>query len=101
GLAVVLVQTGFPFRVAGTAIPRHNPDMALVVERHVVQARPLFRAHADQDFRDPRLRVHTQDAAEAQRGNPEFAIVPLHPVATAALAVDAERYLTVAHFVGA
>ena len=100
GLAVILVQAGFPLGVAGAVVAGHDPDVALVVERHVVKARPLLRAHADQDFGNPRLRIDTQDAAQAQRGNPELAVVPLHAMATTAAAVDAERNLTVADELG-
>ena len=100
GLAVILVQAGFPLGVAGAVVAGHDPDISLVVERHVVKARPLLRAHADQDFGNPRLRIDTQDAAQAQGGNPELAVVPLHTMAATAPAVDAERNLTVADLLG-
>ena len=76
-------------------------DIAVVVERHVVETRLLLRAHADQDFGNPRRRIDAQDAAEPQRGNPELAVVPLHAMAAATLAVDTERNLAMADLRGA
>src|SRR6185295_2918311 len=64
-LAVVLVQTGLPLGVAGAVIPGHDPDIVLVVERQVVEARLLLRADADQGFGNPRRWIDTQDAAQS------------------------------------
>src|SRR5260221_1278903 len=96
GLPVIFVQAGFPVGVAGAVVAGHHPDIALVVERHVVEARLLLGARADQDLGHPRRWIDTQDAAQTQRGNPKLAVVPLHAMATTAAAVDAERNLTVA-----
>src|SRR5688572_23153646 len=64
-LSVVFVQAGVPLRVAGAVGAGHDPDIALVVEGHVVEPGPLLRTHADQDFGNPRRRIDPQDAAQA------------------------------------
>src|SRR5688572_12847529 len=93
GLAVVLEQGWFPLGIRRAVVSGHDPDIAFVVEIDVVQAGPLLRAYANQDLWNPCLRVHTQEAAETQRGNPELALVPLHAVSTATFAIDAQRNL--------
>src|SRR5262245_1888561 len=99
-LTVVLVQARLAVSVAGAVIAGHDPDISVVVERRVVESRFLLRAHADQDFGHPRRRIDAQDAAQAQRRNPEFAVVPLHTVAATTITVDAERNLAVADLLG-
>src|SRR5688572_32591895 len=93
GLAVVLEQGWFPLGIRRAVVAGDDPDIAFVVEIDVMQARPLRRAHADQNFWNPGLWIHTQEAAETQRGNPELALVPLHAVSAATSAIDAQRNL--------
>src|SRR5262245_14358160 len=99
-LAVVLVEASSSFGVLGAVVAGHDPDVSLVVERHVVKSRPLFRAHADQSFGNPGLWIDAEDATNAQRGNPQFAVVPLHSVGPAALAIDAQWNLPMAELLG-
>ena len=57
GLAVVLVQTRFPFSVTGAVVAGDHPDISFVVERHIMQPGLLLRAHADQNFGNPRCGI--------------------------------------------
>src|SRR5436190_22889050 len=93
GLPIIFIEPGFAFPVTGAVVAGDDPDVLLIVETDVVETRLLFRARADQDFRNPRLRIDAQNAAQSQRGNPQLAVVPFDAVAAAAAAVDAQRNL--------
>src|SRR3954463_3191538 len=57
GSAVILVQAGFALGVGRAVISGHDPDIAGVVERHVMKARLLRGVDANQDLRRPGCRV--------------------------------------------
>src|SRR3954471_13571527 len=96
GLAVILVQAGFALGVRRAVISGHDPNIAGLVERHVMKARLLRGVHANQDLRRPGRWVDAQNAAQTQSRHPQLAVVPLHTMATTTIAVDTERNLAVA-----
>ena len=92
-LAVVFAQARLPRRIAVAVDSGDDPDIPLVIEGDVVQARFFLRAHANQHFRRPRRRVNAKDAAKTQRGDPQLSLVPLHAMAPATAAFEGERNL--------
>src|ERR1019366_7928938 len=73
------------FRIVVTVVPRDQPNGAIVPGDAVV-ARPSFhRIKRDEKFRFPSGRIHAKNAAQAQRRDPQFALMPERAVAAAAV----------------
>src|SRR5690606_2789048 len=92
GLRVVLVEAEPSLRVtAALQVSGDQPDVAVLVERHVVMV--LRRVVRDHELGLPARRIHAQDAAQPRGDDPQLAV----PVLRAVRAATAEWNLPVAH----
>jgi hypothetical protein len=93
---VVLHQTGTAFLVVMTVVSNNLPDGA-VVPGYAVDPHPLRSLkERNEELRLPRGRIHPQNAAKTQRHNPQFAVLPKSAMTPAAIAGQAEGYLSMA-----
>src|SRR5215831_5411215 len=81
-------------------VTNNLPDGAIVPGDRVITRLVLRLIERNHEFRFPGVRIDTKNCAQAERGDPQFAILPKSAVAAAAIIGGAERNLAMAYLLG-
>src|SRR5215469_167364 len=100
GCRIILDESRPVFGIVLGIVTDDLPDDAIVPGDRVI-ARFIRRLiERNHKFRLPGVRIDTNNRAQPERGDPEFAILPKSAVAAASVVRRAERNLPMAYLLG-